>query len=182
MILCPACARLYHGEHALLAPKGAAVVCEACGDPLQARRGDGRRHVTAIFGCLALLLGICAIGGRSAIVALLPNAASMFSTLGLTEGADGLRIEHVHVGLSREGDRSLLVVEGDIVNALPKSANVPELAVSLDDSSGIELYSWRAHAPKSPNRLRRTSGFSHPARIAAAGGFASPGQIRRRGG
>ena len=32
---------------------------------------------------------------------------------------------------------------------LPKSAYVPELAVALDDSSGIELYSWRAHAPKS---------------------------------
>ena len=73
----------------------------------------------------------------------------MFSTLGLTEGADGLRIEHVHVGLSREADRSLLVVEGEVVNGLPKSANIPELAVALDDSSGIELYSWRAHAPKS---------------------------------
>ena len=79
----------------------------------------------------------------------MPNAASMFSTLGLTQGADGLRLEHVHVGLSRQGDRSLLVVEGDIVNALPKTVDVPELAVSLDDSAGIELYSWRAHAPKS---------------------------------
>ena len=148
MILCSACQALYHGPGAIPAAKSGASACEACGADLGPPQGALRRHVVAIVGCVALVVGLGAVGGRSAIVSLVPGAAPIFSAIGLPLASGGLTIEGVHARLSGEGDKALLVVEGDVVNGPGKDSAVPELSVTLNGAGGATLYSWRAHAAK----------------------------------
>jgi len=149
MNLCVACSALYHGRSPFPASNSAGASCEACGDAIIREAGALRRHVVAIAACLGLVAVVGAVGGRAAVVAIVPSAAPIFSLIGLPVASAALTIENVHAKLTSEGDKSLLVVEGDLVNPGPHEARAPELLVALTRADGVELYSWRAHASKS---------------------------------
>ena len=78
-----------------------------------------------------------------------PSVRKQRAALASVAASTALTIENVHAKLSSEGDKSLLVVEGDLVNPGPHEARAPELVVALDRADGAELYAWRAHASKS---------------------------------
>jgi hypothetical protein len=147
MILCSACANLYHGGQAAH-PQGIANAhCEACGGELGAADGRFRRPLTAIAVTLALSAGVAFLGGKAVVMAIAPAAAPLLSALGLASAHD-LVIDGVHARVSGEGDRAVLAVEGELVNAQPREAQVPDLDVTLVGADGSKLYTWRAHAPK----------------------------------
>lgn len=149
MNLCAPCSALYHGQSANPASNSGVASCEACGDALAPESGALRRHMVAIGACIGLLVILGAVGGRAAVVAVVPGAAPIFSALGLPVASNALEIVNVHAKLSTEGGKSLLVVEGELVNPGPRETAVPTLSVALVRADGGEIYSWRAHASKS---------------------------------
>jgi predicted Zn finger-like uncharacterized protein len=113
-------------KSALAATARAAIIAP----PTRRRRGAG-------FGTLLLVLLLAAViagayFGRDRIVALWPQAARLYSIIGLAESpGEGLDIANVTSTRNVDG----LIVEGDITNKVGVPRPVPKLRVVLRDAS-----------------------------------------------
>ncbi len=97
---------------------------------------------------LALAAGLVALvalfAGRSVVVRVFPQTASLYALFGLTVNLRGLEFAEVRTSMLTEGGVPVLVVEGLVQSLLPKPANLPRLRVSLTDEKGAEIYNWTA--------------------------------------
>jgi hypothetical protein len=94
----------------------------------------------AIVVLVAVLGGI--VFGRSKIVQIAPQTASLFSAIGLPVNLRGLVFENVRTtGEVHEGV-PVLIVEGTIANVADKTVEVPRLRFAMRNRGGQEIYAW----------------------------------------
>ena len=94
------------------------------------------------------ITAMAAIGARATIVRFAPRTAALFETLGLPVNLKGLAIERVNAKVLADGERRILVVEGDLVNSGDRAEVARPLAVSVRDADGQQLYTWTTRAPQ----------------------------------
>ncbi len=115
---------------------------------LQSRRGKHRRSSGWTAAILILIAGnAAALGGRSELVRVLPQTASLFAAIGLPVNLRQLEFEHVKI--SKDEKDGVLIVQGAIVNTAAKATEVPRLRITARNASGQDIYTWTARASRS---------------------------------
>ena len=84
------------------------------------------------------------IGWRHDVVRFAPQTASFFGAIGMPVNLRGLQFENVTTIKDLHDGVNVLLVEGTIVGAGLRSADVPRLRFSVRDARGLEIYSWTA--------------------------------------
>jgi len=94
-----------------------------------------------LIGVLLLLIVASAIIGRNEVVAIFPESAPIYQTLGLpvTLPLD-LQFENVTSERFDERGIAILVIEGDIVNLSERPREVPQIRITLLDEGGREIH------------------------------------------
>ncbi len=110
------------------------------------RRGARLRPVAAVGLIGALLAG--AFGARASIVRLAPRSAILFELVGLPVNLAGLAVDRVTAKILADGERRVLVVEGDLVNSGDREEAARPLAVSVRGAADETLYTWITRAPQ----------------------------------
>lgn len=108
-------------------------------------RSQGRLPVVI---AIVAVSAMAAISARATIVRFAPRTAVLFQTLGLPVNLKGLTIERVNAKILADGDRRILVVEGDLVNSGDRAEVARSLAVSVRGADGQQLYTWTTRAPQ----------------------------------
>jgi len=130
--------------------------------PLAARL----RRLAAPVACVAALAGaMAAVAARAEIVAIAPAAGGLYAAIGLPVNPIGLAIVDVSARLGAGGDKSLLAVEGALVNLHGKATAAPDLRIALRAADGRELYVWTTRPPK--DRLAAGERLPFVARLAS---------------
>ena len=107
------------------------------------------RRLAAPVACAAALAGaMAAVAARAEIVAIAPAAGGLYAAIGLPVNPLGLAIADVSARLGAGGDKSLLAVEGALVNLRDKETAAPNLRIALRAADGRELYVWTTRPPK----------------------------------
>jgi predicted Zn finger-like uncharacterized protein len=118
---------------ALRQPRGAART---------ASRWPLSRLQTAILALV--LVDTILIGWRRDIVRVLPQTASFYASLGMPVNLRGLAFDGVATATEQHEGVPILVVEGNVVNAAHKVADVPRLKFIVRNAARQEIYSWTA--------------------------------------
>jgi len=130
------------------------------------RLGARARRLAAPVACAAALAGAMAVvAARAAIVAAAPATGGLYAAIGLPVNPVGLAIADVSARLGTGGDKSLLTVEGALVNLRGKETAAPDLRIALRAADGRELYVWTTRPPK--DRLAAGERTPFVARLAA---------------
>jgi predicted Zn finger-like uncharacterized protein len=130
------------------------------------RLGARARRLAAPAACAVALAGAMAVvAARAAIVAAAPAAGGLYAAIGLPVNPVGLAIAEVSARLGAGGDKSLLVVEGALVNLRGEATAAPNLRIALRAADGRELYVWTTRPPK--DRLAAGERVPFAARLAA---------------
>jgi hypothetical protein len=126
----------------------------------------GRGRWRAVPCAIAFL--VVAVGGlglRASIVRAAPALAAVYEAVGLPVNLAGLALRGVRARIVRDGDRRVLVTEGEIVNIRRTENRVPTLTLSVRGANGLQRYAWSAPAPKTQLAPGETVTFR--ARLAA---------------
>jgi predicted Zn finger-like uncharacterized protein len=133
---------------------------------LSRRLGARLRRLAVAAACAVALAGaMAAVAARAAIVAAIPATGGLYAAIGLPVNPVGLTIDDVSARLGLGGDKSLLVVEGALVNLRGKQTVAPNLRIALRAADGRELYVWTTRPPKDRLAAGERAGFV--ARLAA---------------
>ncbi len=128
--------------------------------------GASVRRLAAPVACAAALAGaMAAVAARAEIVAVAPATGGLYAAIGLPVNPRGLAIADVSARLGAGGDKSLLAVEGALVNLRDKETAAPNLRIALRAADGRELYVWTTRPPK--DRLAAGERAHFVARLAA---------------
>src|SRR3989442_185261 len=102
------------------------------------RRPIGRRpgRPTAILALVALNAAL--VGWRAEVVRFLPQTASLYAAIGLPVNLRGLAFANIATATETHDGVPVLVVEGAIVNAKDRAAEVPRLRFSVRNQQGQE--------------------------------------------
>jgi hypothetical protein len=114
----------------------------------------------------ALAAAMAAVAARAAVVAALPAAGGVYAAIGLPVNGVGIAIADVSARLGAGGDKSLLAIEGTLVNLRGSEIAAPRLRIALRAADGRELYVWTTRPPK--NRLAAGERAPFVARLAAS--------------
>ena len=93
----------------------------------------------AVLGLIVASVVGLLVFAPSAVVSVLPGAARLY---GSSVEASGLAFEGVRYGWTSEGGKSVLEVQGDVVNNSSGSVGVPTVVIALRDESGEEISEW----------------------------------------
>jgi len=103
----------------------------------------GKSPINLPTACAAMGALVAAlIVWRADIVRLLPQTADFYRVVGLEVNLRGLLFKDVKVTTEAVAGKSVLVIEGVIVSASRKPADVPRLRFSVRDGQGAEIYAW----------------------------------------
>lgn len=111
-----------------------------------ARRPERRRRLGSttligwLIGVLVLLVVASAIIGRNEVVAVFPESAPIYQSLGLPVTMQlGLQFENVTSERFDERGIAILVIAGEIVNLSERPREVPQVKITLLDEGGREV-------------------------------------------
>lgn len=115
---------------------------------------------------LALIVGATAlIGARERIVRAFPLMSTAYRAIGLPVNFGGLELRAVQSRIVMDGQRRVLVTEGEIVNVRRESNPVPGVSLAIRGANGLDRYRWTAPAPKA--RLEPGEKVAFRARLAS---------------
>ena len=103
-------------------------------------------RVAAGLGAMAVLM--LGLGKREEVVRFVPPLAGAYAVIGLPVNIHGLEWREVRTSLVMEASQKVLAVEGEIRNLRGQPQTLPDIQLSLRDSSGREVYAWKTPAPK----------------------------------
>ena len=124
-------------------PTDMSLAYEAEFDPPDHRR----RGLTIALGAMAVA-AMTVAGARSTIVRLAPRTAILFAASGIPVNLTGLNLERVTAKIVVDGDRRVLVVEGELANNGARDEVARPLAVSVRGDGDEALYTWVTRAPQ----------------------------------
>ena len=123
------------------------------------RRGKRGRAGLA-FMIVTLAMAVAAIvGWRAQIVRLAPQTASVYAAIGLPVNLRGLAFRNIKSSEEMHEGVPVLVVEGEIVNVVTSTVEVPRLRFSVRNAAGVEVYAWTAMPSQSLLAARETLPF-----------------------
>jgi predicted Zn finger-like uncharacterized protein len=97
---------------------------------------------TALLGLGATVAIL--IGWRTDVVRLMPQTASLYSTIGLSVNLRGVVFENIKTSREIHEGVPVIVVEGEIVSISRKAVEVPRLRFGVRNGLGAEIYNWTA--------------------------------------
>lgn len=108
------------------------------------RRGRWRLPVSRLLlVILGLLIADAVIVGRRAdLVRAMPQTAAFYARLGLPVNLRGVDFDGVSAVTEEHGNKSVLVVTGDVLNGTADVQDVPQLRFALRNAAHEEIYSW----------------------------------------
>lgn len=112
-----------------------------------ASHGRTPRNLAIAIGLLGIT-AMAAVSARSTIVRAAPRTAVVFAAAGLSVNIPGLALDRVSARIVADGERRILVVTGEIVNASGRGEIARPLSVSVRGSQGEALYNWITPAPR----------------------------------
>lgn len=92
---------------------------------------------------------VALVGARHEVVRYLPQTASLFAAVGLPVNLRNLTFENVRITKEIEDGNAILVVQGSIVSASKRPAEVPRLRFAARNAAGQEIYVWTAKPERS---------------------------------
>jgi predicted Zn finger-like uncharacterized protein len=98
----------------------------------------GLPTTVAAMGALVVALLVW----RADVVRLLPQTASFYKLAGLGVNLRGVSFKDVKVSTETVEGKSVLVIEGVIVDETRKPVELPRLRFSVRDAQGSEIYAW----------------------------------------
>jgi len=99
---------------------------------------------------LALIAaGTVILGWRTEVVRLLPQTASLYAYMGLGVNLRGVVFENIKTAREMHEGIPVMIVEGEIVSASKKPAEIPRLRFGVRNEAGQEIYNWTAVATRS---------------------------------
>jgi predicted Zn finger-like uncharacterized protein len=138
-------------QRAAFAPAVEAVAPRAPATPVVEKRPKPRsrapQRIGMVVGWLALVAVILVIGWssltyRQQIATVWPQAASLYTALGLHVNTRGLDFVDVAYHRETEDGQQVLAVSGKLVNISAHEQSVPPIEVTLTDDSKRMLYHW----------------------------------------
>jgi hypothetical protein len=110
----------------------------------RARPRGGEVRVRFLPAILALQLAAVAavLLGRTEVVRVIPEAASLFRMIGLPVNLRGLVFAGLETRTELRDGVAVLIVEGRIESDSVTAVTVPPLRIMLRDAAGAELYAW----------------------------------------
>ena len=102
---------------------------------------------TGAAAAVALLL-FAALHQREQVVRLLPQTARLYAAAGLKVNLRGIEIRNVQSRVVSEGEDSVLVVDGELVNIAGRRVDVPRLHFALLGPEGRQVFVWSAQADR----------------------------------
>ena len=94
------------------------------------------------LAALVLIIAAAAVSYREDVAALWPQAATLYSSIGLNVNARGIAFTDVGYKRETQDGQPVLAVTGKLVNVSAKELPVPEIRVALMDGDRHELYHW----------------------------------------
>lgn len=140
----PECAVLLPG---LPPSPGSHAMTIAFSADFDAQRNERSKRWPVVIG-LAAAATMAVVGARTPIVRHAPRAAVLFESVGLPVNLSGVAIERVGARIALDGDRRILVVEGELVNPGDRAETARPLLVSVRGADGEPLYTWSTRAPQ----------------------------------
>lgn len=126
-----------------------------------------RRRKTDRIGWIALAVSLAAllsggVGAREAIVKAWPPSARLYEAVGLAVEPELLGLDLVNVESRRikDGEVTVLIIEGEIVNSANEPRRVPLIRGALIDKDRREITSWTFPAEKMELAPAETTRFS----------------------
>jgi predicted Zn finger-like uncharacterized protein len=145
------------GRRGRKTPSGPKV---SLGNRLKGATARLRRVTPLHIGVAALALALVAgIVQRTPIVRAVPQTAKLYAALGLAVNLRGLEFHGVRSSLVKDGDQSILVVEGEIRAVAKGPVDLPRLQLGLRGADGHEIYAWTAEAPRAALQPGETTPF-----------------------
>lgn len=105
------------------------------------------------------------IGLRERTARMFPPTAAFYSALGLPVNLPGLELRGLRAKIVADGSRTVLNVEGEIVNLRREANPVPPIALTVRGEDGQDRYAWTTQAPKS--KLKEGETIAFRARLAS---------------
>lgn len=121
------------------------------------------RGLLCVF--VLIVVATALIGLRAPVVRRVPALAVVYEAVGLPVNLAGLALRDVRARIVRDGNRRVLVTEGQIVNIRREENRVPSLALAVRGPNERSSYAWTAPAPKT--RLGPGEAVAFRARLAA---------------
>jgi hypothetical protein len=101
------------------------------------------RFAAISFALLALAI-VSALAFKNMIVAAIPQAASVYKSVGLNVNLRGLEIQNVRSQSQDQDGTQVLVVQGQVYNAGKVPREIPRLYLAILGENDQEIYSWTA--------------------------------------
>jgi predicted Zn finger-like uncharacterized protein len=110
---------------------------------LQTKRKTSRRSSRWTAAILVLFaFNVALVGARNEVVRYLPQTASLFALIGMPVNLRHLKFDNVRITKEMQDGVTILMVEGSIVSASDKAAEVPRLRFAARNAGGQEIYTW----------------------------------------
>ena len=116
-------------------------------------RAKRRLNVGALIGWSSLVafLGIVIGGGwfmRDTVMEIWPPSTKLYELAGLTPGRlDALALNEVTPSQIIEGDVTVIVVTGEIINITEELQAVPRMRGAILDAEAVEIFNWTFDPP-----------------------------------
>jgi hypothetical protein len=133
-------------------PGGFPTGYAAIGAPAPEASAGSIRNAAVAFALAGLAMAL--VGLRGPIVRLEPRSAVLFDALGLHVNLVGLDIARTSARILLDGDRRVLIVEGEVANATAAAKTIPPMKVAVRSADGQALYVWTTQ----PTRQRIEAG------------------------
>ncbi len=135
------------------------------GSNLPALRGPRRRANRIGWLALVLFVGVIAGGGlglRERIVAAWPPSQRLYEAIGFAPEAEELGLDLINVRSDsvKEGDVTVLVVEGQVYNSGARPQAVPPIRIALVDKDRREIGAWTVYADETELEPEGSAAFS----------------------
>ena len=127
-------------------------------------RSQAPRNIGVAAGWIGLVVAILVIGWsaltyRQQIATVWPQAASLYSALGLHVNTRGLDFADVAYHRETEDGQPVLAVTGKLVNVSARELAVPPIEATLTDDSKRMLYHWSFNPGVPSLRPGQTAAF-----------------------
>src|SRR5262245_12937382 len=111
----------------------------------------------AIVLLAVILAGL--IAGRTKVVQVAPQTASLYGAVGLPVNLRGLVFENVRTTGEVHDGVPVLIVEGAIANVVNRTVEVPRLRFAMRNRTGQEIYAWTSVTGRSILAPGETAAF-----------------------
>lgn len=97
---------------------------------------------------LAGAVAMATVAARTTVVRIAPRSAVLFEAAGLPVNVSDVTFRNVSAQFAPDGDRRVLLVQGEVENIGRRDAHAPPMRVAVQDASGQAVYSWTTRPPQ----------------------------------